>query len=171
MTDLISSLADQLVALNNASPRLPTKQQIEDVLREHFKLLREAVDAGMLASYPVFIKPMEVKWSAPYDFTSWAPNPDEGSADLNEASLEAAISRIQGFKTEAELDRIGKELISAIEEDNKAKDEWDAQERAAHKLLGYSGSTTKERLEAERAECDRKEHIEPMRIIRGATKP
>ena len=33
MTDLISNLADALVALNNASPRLPRKEQIEEVLR------------------------------------------------------------------------------------------------------------------------------------------
>ena len=33
MTDLISKLADALVALNNASPRLPRKEQIEEVLR------------------------------------------------------------------------------------------------------------------------------------------
>ena len=33
MTDLISKLADDIVALNNASPRLPRKEQIEEVLR------------------------------------------------------------------------------------------------------------------------------------------
>lgn len=34
MTDLISKLADALIELNNASPRLPRKDQIEDVLRK-----------------------------------------------------------------------------------------------------------------------------------------
>lgn len=33
MTDLISSLADSIVGLINASPRSPTKEQIEEVIQ------------------------------------------------------------------------------------------------------------------------------------------
>ncbi len=59
MTDLISTLADQLVALNNASPRSPTKAEIEDVLRKGdpqiAALLRISIDSGMFASFPGFL--------------------------------------------------------------------------------------------------------------------
>lgn len=48
----------------------------------------------------------------------------------------------------AELERISNEFVSAIKEDNKDSEAWDAQERAMYKMMGYSGPTTKERLEA-----------------------
>lgn len=34
MTDIVSKLADQIVALINANPRSPTKAEIEDVVRD-----------------------------------------------------------------------------------------------------------------------------------------
>ena len=63
MTDLISKLADSLVALNNASPRLPRKEQIEEVLRAGLhqpmdELQRMLLDAELLASFP----PMPKLW-------------------------------------------------------------------------------------------------------------
>jgi len=55
--DLISKLADALVALNNASPRLPRKEQIEEVLRasEFASTTQAAVDAAMMDAFPAFI--------------------------------------------------------------------------------------------------------------------
>lgn len=49
MTDLIAQLADAIVTLNNASPRLPTKAEIEDIVH---KQLESAVLG--IGSYPFF---------------------------------------------------------------------------------------------------------------------
>lgn len=57
MTDLISQLADAIVSLNNASPRLPTKAEIEEVINTTFvkPAIRMSIDAALLASYPSFL--------------------------------------------------------------------------------------------------------------------
>lgn len=51
-TDLISSFADQIVALNNSSQRLPQKEKIEAILRELCEPFRVAIDDLIMANYP-----------------------------------------------------------------------------------------------------------------------
>ena len=53
-----------------------------------------------------------------------------------------------------ELKRVVADLVSAVKADENDLDEWDRQERAMHDLMGYTGQTTKERLEAKRKERD-----------------
>lgn len=91
MTDLISKLADDLIALNNASPRLPRKEQIEEVL--HTKLrtaeaeflmhlfpmysrneAETAVDAAMMAAFPSYLVSQEQLVKAADDICA-ATNP------------------------------------------------------------------------------------------------
>ena len=60
MTDLISRLADDILALINAQPRSPTKEELEGVLRQNLhmpidNLSRMLKDAEALSSYPIFI--------------------------------------------------------------------------------------------------------------------
>lgn len=76
MTDLISKLADDLIALINASPRSPTKAEIKDVLRQH----------------PNFTHPMMIAKQLETAVNEWSTSgPFE---DLSEASLERAIATI-----------------------------------------------------------------------------
>ena len=82
MTDLIASLAESIVALINAKPQSPTKDEVEAVVREHVEqsVMRIKADADVLASHPVMhIAPGHVVWSAQNDFTDWTPDPTAGS--------------------------------------------------------------------------------------------
>ena len=82
MTDLISSLADSIVALINTKPRSPTKAEIEEVLQHYLFVM----DAGT-ALYKLPGRRCE------------APDPTE----LNEASLLRAMVAINGVRDEAQL--------------------------------------------------------------------
>ena len=53
MTDLTSKLADDILALINAKPRSPTKEEVEQVLRPLIDALQMLLDAGELASFPI----------------------------------------------------------------------------------------------------------------------
>jgi hypothetical protein len=62
MNDLISSLADQIIALVNSKPSSPRKEEVEAVVRECLHAaLRMSIDAGALASYPGFLSPPAVR--------------------------------------------------------------------------------------------------------------
>lgn len=96
MTDLISTLSDQLLALINSKPQSPSKAEIEGVIRAPLTML---VDEHHLRSHPLFFvgpdgPPLEVKWSQPHDPTNWNP----ACTDLSEDSLELAIAAIQSHQ-------------------------------------------------------------------------
>lgn len=66
--DLISTLADSIIALINASPRSPRKDEIVALLRGPYEeATRTLADAQLLASYPM------VSWSWAASPTSWTP--------------------------------------------------------------------------------------------------
>ena len=92
MNDLISTLADQLLALINSKPQSPSKAEIEGLIRAPLTTL---VDDHHHRSHPLFFvgpdgPPLEVKWSAPNDFTNW-----NLPTDLNEESFARAVAKIQ----------------------------------------------------------------------------
>ena len=86
-SDLISRLADDILAMIHAQPRSPTKEEIEGVLQPLSDALRMLKDAEALSSYPVFGidkasgpdrtvvwawddcqgEPLYVQWSEPND--------------------------------------------------------------------------------------------------------
>ena len=74
MTDLISKLADDILAMINAQPRSPTKEEIVGVLAPLRATATMLLDADLLGSYPGFIP---VKKDAPPPKTVWdfAKNP------------------------------------------------------------------------------------------------
>lgn len=81
MSDLISTLADQLLALINSKPQSPSKAEIEDLIRAPLTML---VDEHHLRSHPLFFvgpdgPPLEVKWGN--DITCWSA--DETAARLS----------------------------------------------------------------------------------------
>lgn len=56
MTDLISSLADSIIALINAKPASPSKDEVVEVVRKHYDaVMRMMLDPQLLASYPMFV--------------------------------------------------------------------------------------------------------------------
>lgn len=54
--DLIARLSNDLVALNNAKPRLPTKEEIAEVLRPALAGAQQMIDPGLLAGFPTGLR-------------------------------------------------------------------------------------------------------------------
>lgn len=115
MTDLISSLADSIVALINAKPQSPTKAEVEAVVREHVEqsVMRIKADADILWSHTHIPPPGRVVWSAPCDFTDWTPDPTAGCsfehttsdgavivAPTEESLMDAVMSHLRSRETE-----------------------------------------------------------------------
>lgn len=99
MSDPISTLADQLLALINSKPQSPSKAEIEELIRAPLTML---VYEHHHRSLPLFFvgpdgPPLEFKWSAPNDFTNW-----NLPSDLNEESLERALVAIQSHVEDRE---------------------------------------------------------------------
>lgn len=145
MSDLITQLADAIVAINNASSRLPTKAEIEEVLR-----------LGMTFEQREALMPLPYKEPSP-EFMS------QVVLDLN--MLGCAFIK---HKPDGTLERATQEALAIFEQDAQDRTAWDRQERAAHKMLGYEGPTTQERLRAA-LEAREKEADKAAKPCRGST--
>ena len=74
MTDLISRLADDILALINAQPRSPTKEEILEVLAPLRATATMLLDADLLGSYPGFT-PVKKGAIPPKTVWDFAKNP------------------------------------------------------------------------------------------------
>lgn len=144
MTDLISSLADSIVALINASPCSPTKAEIEATVRP----IIDADHARRVANAASFVaKARAAGWKVSSGCQGETPSVSQAMLDAKHAAYE----KRERAEAEAAKRMIAGNMVEAIEQDERDRDAWDEKERAAHKLLGYEGPTTKERLERAKA--------------------
>lgn len=114
MTDLISSLADSIIALINAKPQSPAKAEVDEVLR---KPLTMAMDALHLASYPVLgprkaIAAEEIK----------AGTSIKQLMDAHLAKHNARLQKLEDDHYRMEGEKAKRELLAAAREEIKAGD-------------------------------------------------
>ncbi len=123
MADLISSLADQIIALINSKPSSPRKEEVEAVLRDTIDpQLDRVYDNIMLASMPMFVvKPgiatEEIKAGDPVVFDH--PWMTTGSQGIGNATFDDMLAEVAQEEAD-EMAALEPTFLAAIE---AAKDE------------------------------------------------
>ncbi len=111
MTDLISQLADSIIALINEKPQSPRKEEIEEVVKPWVDL---AYFRGRLHSnMPI-------------------PEPEEAEVTI----------------VDPELERIGKDIVAAVEEDEKYRAQFETYKKSLTDAMNtsvYGGPTVEDR--------------------------